>query len=48
MYALQVHNPANDNYALLVGSPSSGTGTATVFLAMSDGTQLELAGWTTM
>ena len=46
MYALQGFNPNTNEYKLLFG-PING-GNPTVFADISDGTTLQLAGWTTM
>ena len=46
MYALQGYNPNTNEYKLLFGLTSGGN--PTVFADISDGTTLQLAGWTTM
>ncbi len=46
MYALQGFNPNTNEYKLLFGSTSGGN--PTQFADISDGTTLQLAGWTTM
>ncbi len=46
MYALQGYNPNTNEYKMLFGSTSGGN--PTVFADISDGTTLQLAGWTTM
>ncbi|HVB21621.1 MAG TPA: hypothetical protein VNG51_06720 [Ktedonobacteraceae bacterium] len=46
LYALQGFNPSTNEYKLLFGSTSGGN--PTVFADISNGTTLQLAGWTTM
>jgi hypothetical protein len=46
MYALQEIDPATNEYALDYGS--IGGGPSTKFADISDGTQLLLAGWTSL
>lgn len=46
LYALQSFNPTTNDYTMLFGSTSGGN--PTVFADISDGTTLQLAGWTTM
>jgi serine/threonine protein kinase len=46
LYALQSYDPKTNTYGLSYGS--LGGGTPTEFASISDGTQLYLAGWTTL